>query len=160
MKITRFLAILIATSLVGTLAYAQSAPTYRDPGGNVSAAQGVFEVRPTTGWSYAAAASGIVNTTTAVTFKAAAGAGLKNYITSVQITAEALGAATELAIRDGAGGTVLWRTKIGTGGMTTGLPIVFPVPIAGTANTLLEVVTLTASTTGAVYFNAQGYTGP
>lgn len=27
----------------------------------------------------------------------------------------------------------------------------------GTANTLLEVVTLTESVTGAVYFNAQGY---
>lgn len=109
-------------------------------------------------WSYAAAAAGILNTTTAVTIKTAAGASIKNYITSIQIMSEALTNATELAIRDGAAGTVLWRTKIGTGGLTTGQSIVFPAPLVGTANTLLEVVTLTASGAGAVYFNAQGYT--
>lgn len=106
-------------------------------------------------WSYAAAASGIVNTTTAVTIKASAGAGLRNCLVSCNVYAEALGAATELAIRDGAAGTVLWRIKI----PTTGMPltnITFPAAIAGTAATLLEVVTLTASVTGAVYFNATG----
>lgn len=111
-------------------------------------------------WSYAAANLGIVNTTTAVTIKTAAGAGIRNYITSLDIMAEALGTATELAIRDGAGGTVLWRTKIGTGGLTSGRSIEFPVPLKGTANTLLEVVTLTASGTGAVYVNAAGYAAP
>jgi len=108
-------------------------------------------------WIYTAAASGIVNTTTAVTIKAAAGSGVRNYITAIQFSAEALGTATELAIRDGAGGTVLWRTKIGTGGLLGGRDIIFPNPLVGTANTLLEVVTLTASGTGAVYFNAQGF---
>lgn len=115
---------------------------------------------PAADWSYAAAASGIVNSTVAVTIKAAAGAGMCNYLTSLQIMAEALGAATELAIRDGAAGTVIWRTKIGTGGLTTGLQLNFPSPIRSTANTLLEVVTLTASVTGAVYVNAQGYVAP
>jgi len=114
---------------------------------------------PEQDWQYAAAASGILNTTTAVTFKAAAGASVRNYITAIQITAEALGAATELAIRDGAAGTVIWRTKIPTGGLPT-LNIEFPTPLKGTANTLMEVVTLTASVTGAVYFNAQGYIAP
>lgn len=108
---------------------------------------------------YAAASGGILNTTTAVTMFAAAGASVRNYLTSLQISAEALGTATEVAIRDGAGGTVLWRTKIGTGGLTNGLSVTFPVPLKGTANTLMEVVTLTASGTGAVYVNAQGYTG-
>ena len=107
---------------------------------------------------YAAASGGISNTTTAVTMFAAAGAGLRNYITSLQLSSDALGAATELAIRDGAAGTVIWRSKIGTGGITAGESIVFPVPLKGTANTLMEVVTLTASVTGAVYVNAQGYT--
>lgn len=115
---------------------------------------------PEADWSYAAAASGIVNTTTAVTIKAAGGAGLRNYITAVQIFADALGAATELAIRDGAGGAVLWRVKINTAGILGGISISFPTPIFGTAATLLEVVTLTASVTGAVYFNAQGYVAP
>ena len=107
-------------------------------------------------WAYAAANLGIVNTTTAVTIKAAVAA-KKNYITSIQIHAEALNTATEVAIRDGAGGAVLWRTKIGTGGLPL-VTINFPNPLVGSTNTLLEVVTLTASVSGAVYFNAQGYT--
>ncbi|MGZ3398164.1 MAG: hypothetical protein ACXWKX_03285 [Caulobacteraceae bacterium] len=110
-------------------------------------------------WSYAAAASGIVNTTTAVTMKAAAGAGLRIYTTACQVSADALGAATEVAIRDGAAGTVLWRVKIGTGGLSL-TNIDFPVPLRGTANTLEEVVTLTATTTGGVYVNCQGYAAP
>ena len=112
-------------------------------------------------WSYAAAASGIVNTTTAVTIKAAAGAGLRNYITGIDLATDgALGAATEVAVRDGAAGTVIWRMKIGTTGLQSGRAISFPTPLKSTANTLLEVVTLTASVTGAVYFNATGYVAP
>lgn len=107
---------------------------------------------------YAAASGGILNTTTAVTMFAAAGASVRNYITSLEIMAEALTNATELAIRDGAAGTVIWRTKIPTGGLPT-TQIKFDPPIRSTANTLLEVVTLTASGAGAVYVNAQGYTG-
>ncbi len=38
------------------------------------------------------------------------------------------------------------------------MDVVFPVPLVGTAATLLEVVTLTATITGAVYVNAQGFT--
>ena len=111
-------------------------------------------------WSYAAATAGILNTTTAVAFKASAGADTRDYITDIQIMAEALGTASRVAIRDGAGGTVLWRTKIGTGGLAQGMSVNFQQPLQGTANTLLEVVTLTASGTGAVYFNAQGFIGP
>lgn len=109
-------------------------------------------------WQYAAAASGIVNTTTAVTIKAAAGASVRNYITGLSIQTATLGAATELAIRDGAGGTVIWRTQL----QTTALPLTnieFPTPLRGTANTLLEVVTLTA-VTGGVYVNVQGFIAP
>lgn len=109
-------------------------------------------------WSYAAAASGIVNTTVAVTIKAAAASGLRNYITGLQIAADALGAATELAIRDGAAGTVLWRGKLQTAAMPL-MQIEFPIPLKSTAATLLEVVTLTA-VTGGVYVNAQGYVAP
>lgn len=108
-------------------------------------------------WAYAAAASGISNTTTAVTIKTAAGVGIRNYITSLQIISSALGVATEIAIRDGAAGTVLWRGFITTAGMLGGQPFVFPVPLRGSANTLLEIVTLTASVTGTVYVNAQGF---
>lgn len=110
-------------------------------------------------WSYAAASGGISNTTTAVTIKAAAGASVRNYLKTMQIDSDALGAATEIAIRDGAAGTVLWRGKISTAGYPNGRQITFDPPLKGTANTLMEVVTLTASVTGAVFVSAQGYTG-
>jgi hypothetical protein len=119
---------------------------------------GLVVISPT-GWVYAAATGGIVNSTTAVTIKAAAGAGVRNYLQSIQIDNDALGAATELAIRDGAGGTVLWRGKLGTGAQY-GRSVIFDPPLYSTAATLLEVVTLTASVTGGVFVNAQGYTGP
>lgn len=107
-------------------------------------------------WQYAAAASGIVNTTTAVTIKSAGATSIRNHITGISIMSEALGAATELVIRDGAAGTVLFRTKIPTTGLPT-TSIQFITPLRGSAATLLEVATLTASVTGAIYFNAQGY---
>jgi hypothetical protein len=109
-------------------------------------------------WSSVAGASGIVNTTTAVTIAAAAGAGLRNYITGLQIATDTLGGATELAIRDGAAGTVIWRGKLQTGPLAL-MNVNLPSPLKSTANTLLEVVTLTA-VTGGVYVNAQGYIAP
>lgn len=118
-------------------------------------------------WSYAAAASGIVNTTTAVTIKAAPTAvnagftgtrALRNYLTGLQIGNDTLGTATELVIRDGAGGTVLWRLKLQTTANAL-RSIEFKTPLKGTAGNLLEVCTLTASTTGGVWVNAQGYVG-
>jgi hypothetical protein len=114
---------------------------------------------PETDWAYAAATSGISNTTTAVTMVAAAAAGIRNYVTRLDLMCEALGTATEVAVRDGAGGSVLWRTKVGTGGQPL-IHIAFPNPIKSTAATLLEVVTLTASGTGACYVNAGGYQAP
>jgi hypothetical protein len=108
-------------------------------------------------WNYAAASGGISNTTTAVTIKAA-DATRSICILSLQLSAPTLGAATEVAIRDGAGGTVLWRGFMSTAG---GNQAVTPQPpICGTANTLMEVVTLTATVTGAIYFNAQGFIRP
>lgn len=109
-------------------------------------------------WHYVAAASGIVSTTTAVTIKTASGiAGIRNYITSIDISAIGAGTATELCIRDGAAGPVLWRIQIPAAGISNPFTIRFPTPLRGTANTLLEVVTLTSSATP-VYFNAHGYT--
>ena len=115
---------------------------------------------PENEWVYAAASGGITNTTTAVTLVAAQAAGIRNYLTSLQLSSDALGAATEIAIRDGAGGAVLWRGKIGTAGITGVSTIQFSDPLKSTAATLLEVVTLSASVTGGVYVNAQGYIAP
>jgi hypothetical protein len=108
-------------------------------------------------WSYAAGAGGIANTTTAVTIKGAAGANIRNYVTSIQVGADSLTNATELVIRDGAGGAVLWRHKIHATLQVIGFSVVFERPLKGSTNTLLEVATLTASGAGGVYFNAQGY---
>jgi hypothetical protein len=115
---------------------------------------------PENEWVYAAASGGIANTTTAVTLVAAQAAGIRNYLTNLQLSSDALGAATEIAIRDGAGGTVLWRGKIGTAGIAGVTTIQFSDPLKSTAATLLEVVTLSASVTGSVYVNAQGYIAP
>jgi hypothetical protein len=113
---------------------------------------------PENHWTYAAAASGIVNTTTAVTIKAAAAAGIRNYLKTLTIGHDALGGVTELAIRDGAAGTVIWRGKLQTTAKED-TAIYFDPPLKGTAATLMEVVTLTA-VTGGVYVNATGYIAP
>lgn len=106
-------------------------------------------------WVFAGATGGIVNTTTAVTVKAAAGASIRNYITGLQVAHDTLGAVTELAIRDGAAGTVIWRGKLQTTA-NEGFNIQFLTPLKGSANTLLEIITLTA-VTGGVFVNLQGY---
>lgn len=113
---------------------------------------------PENEWKYAAASGGIVNTTTPVTLAAAAGAGLSAYITSMQIRAQALGNATEIVLLDGLA-AVYWRSEIGTAGLPL-TEIVFEDPIKLIANSSLTFATVTASGTGAVYVNAQGYYAP
>lgn len=109
---------------------------------------------PETTWSYAAASGGITNTT-GVTAKAAAGAGVRNYITRAQIINGHATVGTDVQIRDGASGTVLWRGYAYQAG--GGVSAKFDPPLRGTANTLVEVA---CGTTGsAVYVNLQGYTG-
>ena len=90
--------------------------------------------------------------------KAAAGASVRNYLKSLTISHDTLGAATEIAVRDGAGGTVLWRGRLQTTAVEDKV-INFDTPLYSTANTLLEVLTIT-NVTGGVYVNAQGYTAP
>lgn len=107
-------------------------------------------------WQYAAASTGIVNSTADVAIKAAAGAGVRNFLKSLDIMAEALATATELVVKDGA--TVIYRTKLTTAGLPGGRTVVFDPPLRGTANTALNVALITASATGAVYVNATGFT--
>jgi hypothetical protein len=107
--------------------------------------------RQTDAWTYTAASSGIVNTATAVTIKATAGA------TDLQVDTATLGATTELKIRDNAGGTALWRCQL----QTAAPPIMsanFQSPLVGLPKALHEVVTPTAVTSG-VFVNAQRHAG-
>jgi hypothetical protein len=109
---------------------------------------------PAAEWRYASAASGIVNTTAAVSLKAAA-SGLDNCVDTIQIAHDALGAATELVITDGVAGTVIWRTKLQTAALPTTTIQISP-PLRSTSNTVLQLATLTA-VTGGIYVNAQGH---
>lgn len=113
---------------------------------------------PEAEWTYAAGSNGIANTTTAVTMVAAAGSGIRNYLTCLHIAHDTLGAATEIVIRDGAAGTVIWRSKLQTAA-SENIKVVFPSPLRSTANTLMEVATISA-VTGGVFVNASGFQAP
>jgi hypothetical protein len=106
-------------------------------------------------WVYAAAAGGLVNTT-GVTAKAAAGAGLRNYITSIQVINSHQTTGTEVLVRDGAAGTVIHR---GWAAPNAGYAATFPVALRGTANTLVEIGEVTTTATAGVLVNLQGYVG-
>lgn len=106
-------------------------------------------------WSYAAVAGGLV-TTGGVTAKAAAGAGIRNYIASVDVVNSHQTVSTEVVIRDGAAGTVLWRTWAQTAG--GGISKTFNPPLRGSANTLVEIAEITTTVTAGVLVNLQGYT--
>jgi hypothetical protein len=151
-----------ATGADGRKAYIQAVSLATEAGSALPGDANGTVVQPalsSTFWNYAPPAGGIVNTTTAVTIKTAAGAGVRNYIKSLQLTADTLGAATEFAIRDGAAGTVLARIKINTAGLTASGTTIFDPPLRGSANTLVEIVTLSATISGGVFANLQGYTG-
>lgn len=109
---------------------------------------------PANTWNYAAPAGGLVNQT-AVTVKAAAGAGIRNYVTSVQIINSHQTISTEIMILDGAAGTVLWRGWAQAAG--GGISCKFDPPLRGTADTLLEVDEVTATGTAGLLINLQGF---
>jgi hypothetical protein len=109
---------------------------------------------PEADWQYAAAAGGIINTTDAV-LRAAAAAGIRNYVTSIDIRNAHATVATEVVIKDGA--TVIWRQLL-PAAMAAPVEITFPTPLRGTAATAINVACIT---TGAqVYVNAQGFAAP
>lgn len=103
---------------------------------------------PDMDWQYAAAAGGIT-VNTAVAVKAAAGTGLRNYVTGLDVCNASPTVATEVVVLDGT--TVVWRTRLAPGAQ---LAHQFLIPLKGTAATALNVQVLTAAV---VYFNAQGY---
>jgi hypothetical protein len=103
-------------------------------------------------WRYAAASGGITDAT-AVTVKTAAGSGIRNCVTSIQVINGHATVSTEVWLVDGAAGTVIWRGFAQAAG--GGVAAEFPVPICGSANTLLEVDN--GTTGSAVYYNLQGF---
>jgi hypothetical protein len=109
---------------------------------------------PEADWQYAGAAGGITGTADVV-LKAAAAAGIRNYVTSIDLRNAHATVATEVVIKDGA--TVIWRQLL-PAAMASPVDITFPTPLRGTAATAVNFACLT---TGAqVYVNAQGYAAP
>jgi len=115
---------------------------------------------PENEWSYVAASGGITNTTTAVDIAGGAGSGVRNYINSLQVSSDTLGTATEVFIQDGVAGAILWRAKIGTAGTVGIQDIRFHPPLRGSTNTIMRFACVTATGTGSIYLNAQGYKAP
>lgn len=107
-------------------------------------------VVPGSRWQFAGATGGIVNTT-AVALNAAAGAGVRNYVSAIQYFNSAA-VASEIEIRDGS--TVIWRGFV-PASMTLPAAVNFDVPLRGTANTAMNVALATTAT--ATRVSAQGY---
>lgn len=108
---------------------------------------------PAASWAYAGPSGGITDTSED-TVLAAPGAGVRAYLTSLQIINADATVATAVSILDGSGGTVLWRGYAAAVG--GGISAQFPVPIRFTANTAIIVVC--ATTSSETYVNAQGFT--
>jgi hypothetical protein len=107
---------------------------------------------PENEWQYAAASGGIVNTADNVLI-AAAGAGIKNYLTGFSI-ANASATASEVVVKDGS--TVIWRTYLAANAPIQSIK--FVTPLQSSANTALNVACITTGTQ--TYINAQGYKAP
>lgn len=147
----------IAVLNVGSYGLLYNGATWDRARGNVNGAA-ISKGVPSTRWRYTSGVTGILsNTTTGVTIKAAV-ASVKNAIDSCQITTTAFGASVPLVIRDGAAGTVMFALTVPTAGFLQPVTIVFDQPLVGTANTLTEIATTTANTTGTVTANCQGHT--
>lgn len=104
-------------------------------------------------WTYAAESGGITNTTERTI--APAVSGKRNFLSSFQVK-NASATATEVVIRDGAGGTVLWR-GYHAGTANASKMVHLGVPIRGSVGNALVVACVTTATQ--TYFNAQGWVG-
>jgi len=122
----------------------------------VTTLQGIQIVRPwqipELEWSFSSPGGGILLTEDVV-LAAAAGAGLRRYLTSMQLS-NTSSDETEVIVKSGS--TMIWRAHL-----TPNLPIVsivFQNPLRTAANVALNFQSLVEFS--GVYINAQGYTAP
>ena len=107
---------------------------------------------PELDWTFACPSP--VNNTTDVVLRIAASAGLRNYLTSFQITNASATIATEIVIKDGV--IIVWRGFVGVGTvLNSAVGVSFATPLRTTAATNLNFACIT--TGSSVYVNAQGY---
>lgn len=107
---------------------------------------------PEADWTFACSAA--ITNTTDVAVKAAAGAGIRNYVTGLQVK-NTNSTATEIVIKSAS--TVIWRGHVGAS-MTFSDRIVFATPLRTAANAALNFACVT--TGASVYVSAQGYSAP
>ena len=107
---------------------------------------------PEAEWSFPAPAGGII-TAADVLARAAGAAGIRNYVTGMDISNNSA-VPTEFVIKDGA--AIIHRVMCPANMPVTDL--VFPNPLKGTAATALNVACITGG--AAVYVNLQGYSAP
>jgi len=145
--------------VVPRAANAQNVPTYVEQStGNVKQATGVVVINGASDrWlRYVPPTGGITNSTAGVVvFSSQASRNI--HVMGGQCYSDALGAATDLELREGTGGSAIWRTRVPTAGIPQTIDIKFNPPLRLNTNVLLEMATATASVTGGVYCNWQGY---
>lgn len=107
---------------------------------------------PENTWSAAAVAGGVTNTTDVVV-KAAAAAGIRNYLTSLHVKNVAA-VASEIVVKDGA--AVIWRGHV-SASMAQADCYNFDPPLRGSAAAALNVAMVTTGTQ--TYINATGVIG-
>lgn len=92
------------------------------------------------------------------TMVAAAGPGLRTYITGIQFTGGGTtGTNPAINIQDGVGGTVIWGIFIPSTTFT--VPVVLRTPLRSSVNTVLNL-NFASNTGGGVTVNYQGYVAP
>ena len=105
---------------------------------------------PASTWNYATATLGVTDTADDEA-KAAGAAGIRNYVTGVQVINGHATVATEVVIKDGS--TVMWRGWADAVG--GGVSAKFDPPLRGTAATAVNVANINSGSK--TYFNLQGY---
>lgn len=105
---------------------------------------------PEADWTY----TGTLTTNADTAMQAAGGAGIKRYLTAIQVQ-NTNAVATTLIIKDG---TTARHTISLPASMTLPIDLTFPTPIQTTANAALNIACGTAGAN--VLVNAQGYTAP
>lgn len=109
---------------------------------------------PEADWSFACATGGII-VNTDVVVKAAAAAGVRNYVTGITVQNVHASVATEWVVKDGS--TVIFR-GFAPANMNNVIEIEFNTPIRGNAATAVNFQCITAG--AQVYANIQGYVAP
>lgn len=104
-------------------------------------------------WNFTVPAGGIVSSSSAQQAKAAPGAGIRNFVTWIDVSHDTLSAATELMVLSGS--IVIYRSKLQTSA-SEGKLISLPTPLKGGVNEAINIQ-LSASVTGGVFVSCGGY---